>query len=86
MQGTQDPALSKPGGIKHFWKDLEKTVRSKKNIGKRKNVIPLRDLEGSDLNQTNNRRWNSAYLKKFILKLGLTHLPVQVARSSAENR
>lgn len=66
--------------------DLEKAGRSK-NIGKRKNnMIPMQDLEGSDLNQTNNRSWNSAYQKKFILKLGLTHLPEQMARSSAENR
>lgn len=65
---------------------MEKTGRAKKNIGKRKNVIPLQDFEGSDLNQTNNRRWNSAYHKKLILKLGLTHFPVQAARSSAENR
>lgn len=86
VQETQDLALSKPGESKHWWVDLEKTGRAKKNIGKRKNVIPLQDLEGSDLNQTNNRRWNSAYHKKLILKLGLTHFPVQVARSSAENR
>lgn len=53
VQGTQDSALSKPGGSKHLWEDLEKTGRCRKNIGKRDNVTPLQDFEGSDLHQTN---------------------------------